>query len=187
MSDARFKLVVPPCTVRFFEVGEHCEDAKAGDFFLVHHGTLASDAIELGQEIEKAHDPIEGYTWSTHTAFARDKYTLSEMGFRGYERRDILDYKHKLYAVVHFDSSAAQVQASLDFDDACQGLEYGYQEYVGLMLEAIDRDVFAGSWGDAVVCSVHTTLVAMALGLFPDRWASLVYPALWAYWTGAKH
>jgi hypothetical protein len=128
-----------------------------------------------------------GYTWSTHTAFARDKYTLSEMGFRGYERRDILDYKHKLYAVVHFDSSAAQVQASLDFDDACQGLEYGYQEYVGLMLEAIDRDVFAGSWGDAVVCSVHTTLVAMAQGLFPDRWASLVYPALWAYWTGAKH
>jgi hypothetical protein len=96
MSDAHFKLVVPPHTVRFFEVGQHCDDAKSGDFFLVHHATIASDATELGQEIEKFHDPIEGYTWCTHTAFARDKYTLSEMGFRGYERRDILDYKHKL-------------------------------------------------------------------------------------------
>jgi hypothetical protein len=187
VSDKGFSLVVPPCTVRVFLKGEHCEDARPGDFLLVDHGTAASDVLKLGQEIELPKDPgIADFLWCTHTAFMHDSRTVSEMGFLGYERRLLETYRARDYAVVSFEAAPEQLAASIDFDDACQNLDYGWSEYLPIILEAVDRGEFAGSWGDGVVCSVHATLLAMAQGLFPDRWASLVYPALFASWTGAR-
>lgn len=188
MGDSRFRLVVPTNSVTFYEAGEHCTDARGGDFFLVNHGTLMSDVIEMGQEIERLNDPgIADSLWCTHICFARDADTVSEMGFKGYERRGLLDYKKRVYARVRFASTQSQIDASLAADDACSGLEYGWHEYIPLIAQAIDREEFAGSWGDSIVCSVHASLLARAQGMFPDRWDSLVYPALWAYWLGASH
>lgn len=192
MSDGSLKLIVPPCTVRFFEEGEHCEDLREGDFILVRHATVFADVIARGLELEaKLHRELEGFTWLDHGAFTRNDDNgvpmISEMGPHGYERRLPTDYRPLLYARVRFDVSAEKIATAVSYDKACERVEYGWGKYVPLILDGIDNGKFVSSWGDSLFCTEHTTLVAMGLGLFPDRPAAAVNPARFALWTGARH
>ncbi len=188
MSRTSFDLIVPPFSLRWFEAGEHCDDAQPGDILLINHGTPVSEAIDLGQKALSITEPdLLPFTWCTHDAFSRGDGLLSEMGFRGYERRQLLDYKHHLYAVGHFDVSDEARARALGYDDAMAGIDYGWAEYLPLILDGLTGAKFEGSWGNAVICSTHLTLVLMALGLFPDRLPGSVVPARTALWLGARH
>jgi hypothetical protein len=175
--------------VRWFAAGEHCADPRSGDVLLVDHGTWADDAIKLGQEALCASEPdLKGFTWCAHTALVRcdgPEPMVSEMGFRGFERRPLLDYKHHEYAVATFSISGEQRTTELANDAACQGLEYGWLEYPALELDGLTGAKLACSWGDAIICSHHVTLCMMGAGLFPDRPPSQIVPARIALWVSA--
>jgi hypothetical protein len=185
-------LTVPPHSVRWFEKGEHCADAVDGDLLLVRHHTLLADAISAGQEALLLTQPdLEGFTWNDHCAIIRGhdsslRTMVSEMGPRGYERRPLFDYQAELYAVVHFDVSTMQRETACLFDAACASVDYGWLEYLDLIVDGVTNAKFAGSWGDAIICSTHCALVLMGLGLFPDREPSNVIPAHFSLWTGAR-
>lgn len=161
-----------------------------GDLLLVNHGTIFDDAVGIGQEALTLTEPeLKGYTWCRHTGVIRyqdGKPWVSEMGPRGYERRPIDGYDHELYAVVNFDASAEQRLTAMKFDEACSDVDYGWFEYFPLVIDGLTAAKFAGSWGDAIICSTHVTLVLMGLGAFPDRPPDAVTPAHWALWTGAN-
>jgi hypothetical protein len=190
MTQHRMQLLVPPRTVTWYPAGEDCSDSVDGDLFLIDHGTLADDAIELGQEALTVTQPeLKGYTWCAHTAFRRGQIAgadaLGEMGFKGYERRTVAGYKHHLYAKVHFDASEEQCATAVEFDESCEGLEYGWTEYPTLALDGLTEAKLACTWGDAIICSTKETIVLMGLGLFPDRPPAMVVPARMALWIGA--
>ncbi len=189
----RFRLIVPPHSVRWFPEGEHCSDAQPGDLFIVRHGTAFADAIAAGQRIlsRTTERELRGYTWGDHVAFSRPSPdgvpTLSEMGPHGYERRPVADYVARLYAVVHFEVSDELRSLAVAYDDACSGVTYGWAEFLPLVLDGLTSAQFSGSWGDAIICSTHLAIVLAGLGLFPDRPATAVIPAHFALWTGAGH
>ena len=186
MSNRRTDLIVPPHSVRYFPKGEHCTDAQPGDVLLVDHGTFSSDLILAGQRALAITEPeIKPFTWVTHNAFVRESDLVSEMGFKGYERRTLLDYKAYFYGVVHFDMSDEQRATTLAYDDACQGVEYGWAEFVPEVIDGLTRARFVGSWGSSIDCSTHVTLVMMGGGLFPDRSPYAVVPARVGLWVGA--
>ena len=182
-------LIVPPHSIRFFEQGEHCSDPQTGDLVLVDHGTWQDNLIQRGQEALTLTEPdLRGYTWCAHTAFVRDGSTgtLSEMGFRGYERRPLSDYAAHLYAVVNFTMNDEQRATMVSYDDACVGVGYGFLEYLPLIFDGLTDATFGGSFGDSLICSHHLTLLLMGGGLFPDRQADRVVPARLALWSGAE-
>lgn len=186
-------LYVPPCSVRFFPEGEHCNDAVDGDLLIVKHSTIWADAISAGQHaLALTHPEFAGYTWGDHSAIVRGhdadlRTMLSEMGPRGYERRALFDYQAHLYAVIHFECSAVQRVAAMRNDLACADVDYGWLEFAADILDGLIDAEFVGSWGDSIICSVHCTLVLMAMGLFPDVNPAKAIPANLALWTGAKH
>ena len=184
------QLVVPPFSVRYFAEGENCNDSVDGDLYLIDHGTLADDAIKLAQEALCLTEPeLAGFTLCAHTAFRRGSIdgrdALSEMGFHGFERRTVYNYKHHNYAVVHFDVSDEKRSTSVTNDEACEGLSYGWAEYPFLALDDITGAKLACSWGDSIICSTHCTMDLMGLGLFPDRPPAMVVPARMALWFSA--
>lgn len=184
-------MIVPPYTVRFFEAGEHCDDASPGDWLLVNHGTFASLAIKEGQDLLVATQPeLEGFTWCTHTGMLHSggpDAIISEMGFAGYERRGLIDYKARLYAIVHFAVSDEARATAVAFDDAMKGAKYGWTEYVPFMIDGITGGQFSGSWGDSVICSVHVVLASLGFGFFPAELPTRAVPARMAFWVQAKH
>jgi hypothetical protein len=185
------KLIVPPSTVEWYPVGQDCADAVDGDLLLIDHGTLADDAIKIGQRALQVTEPdLTGYTWCAHTAIVRGQVLggtgVSEMGFGGFERRPLLGYRHHLYAKVHFNVTEHQRVTAVSNDLSCEGLNYGWLSYPPLVLDGLTGEKLACSWGDAIICSHHCTLVLMGLGLFPDRPPSMVVPARMALWIGAK-
>jgi hypothetical protein len=176
----------------FYEAGEPLTDVKEGDFILVKHGDVFANAIEKGLTLEAIlHHELKGFVWLDHTGFTRNDLTgvpwVSEMGPNGYERRSFAGYKDQLCARVRFDVSAEKIATACAYDEACEGIEYGWELYLPMILNGVDDGKFIGSWGDALVCSVHVTLLAMGIGLFPDRPAQAVDPARFAMWCGAKH
>lgn len=190
MSDT-FRLIVPNHSVRWYPPGQHCVDAQTGDELLVKHSTIFADAITAGQEAMAVTRPqLRGYTWPDHDAFIRGskdgRTMVSEMGPRGYERRPLYDYVAHLYCVVHYTATDEQRGAAAAFDDACSGVDYGWDEYLADILDGITHLKFAGSWGDNIICSTHLTLVTMAMGFMPAFTPSAVVPAHRAMWLGAK-
>lgn len=189
----RLKLIVPPHEVRWFPEGEHCTDAEPGDLFIVRHNTVFADAIAAGQRVlaHTTEPELRGFTWGDHVAFSRPANngipTLSEMGPKGYERRPVYDYVAHLYAVVHFDVTDEQRKQAMAYDDACSGVTYGWAEYLPIIIDGLTSAEFAGSWGDAIICSTHLSIVLAGLGFFVDRPATAVIPAHFSYWTGAAH
>lgn len=180
-------LIVPPVTVRFYEAGESCPDPQDGDFLCVDHGSAADVLIGMGQNLEARLEPeLHGFTWCHHMAYLRGG-AVSEMGWRGYERRDFETYRKRLYAVARFDVSAEQIATANSFDIACERVQYNYLDYLPLVIDGLTHAEFAATIGDDLICSAHTTLVAGGLGLFPDRPASLIIPARFAMWVGAAH
>ena len=176
----------------FYEAGEPMTDVREGDFILVKHADLFADAIEKGLTLEGIlHLELRGFTWLDHCGFVRNDLAgtpwISEMGPKGYERRDPALYQDELCARVRFNVSDEKIATACSYDEACEGIEYGWELYLPMILNGIDGGKFIGSWGDALVCSVHVTLLSMGLGLFPDRPASMVDPARFAMWLGAKH
>ena len=185
------QLRLPPFTVGWYPAGIDCTDSVDGDLFLIDHGTWEDDAIQLAQKALLLTEPdLEGFTWCAHTAFRRGAFAgeemLSEMGPRGYERRPVKDYHHRLYAKVHFEVEDAPRLNAVSNDFCCEGLEYGWEQYPVLALDDLTGAKLACGWGDAIICSTHCVLVLMGLGLFPDRPPSTVVPARMALWTGAK-
>ena len=189
MSD-KFQLIVPPHSVRWFPSGVHCYDPVQGDMILVKHKTVFADAICAGQEMMTLTEPeLHGYTWCDHAAYlstAGQDAIVDEMGPRGFESRKLYDYQARLYAVVHFEISDDQRATTVFFNQACSGVDYGWLEYIPLILDGLTDAKFAGSWGDAIICSTHLTMVMMGAGLFPDRPCNMVAPAHLALWVGAK-
>ena len=185
------KLRVPPCTIQWYPPGYHCIDSVDGDIFLIDHGTLVDDVIRLGQEALTITEPeLKGYTWCEHTATRRGyidgEDALSEMGWKGYERRILANYAHRLYAKVHFEVDDVLRANAVANDVSCEGLEYGWEEYPPLVLDGLTGAQLACTFGDAIICSTKETLVMMGLGLMPDRLPSMVVPARIAYWVGAN-
>jgi hypothetical protein len=192
MTEKLMKLRVPPHTIRWFAAGEHCADSVDGDLFLIDHGTWEDRAIELAQEALLLTEPdLDGFTWCAHTAFRRGEIdsrdALSEMGARGYERRAVYDYRHHLYAVVHFEVSDDLRAISLENDESCEGLEYDWFQYAALALDDLTGAKLACAWGDSIICSTHCTLCLMGLGLFPDREPAVTVPARMAKWVNASN
>ena len=186
------RLIVPPRDIRFFEAGEPLTDVVEGDFILVKHADLFADAIEKSLTLESIlHPQLEGYVWLDHCGFVRNDLLgvpqVSEMGAKGHERRPVAGYKDELCARVRFHVSGEKIATACAYDVACEDVEYGWELYLPMILNGIDGGKFIGSWGDALVCSVHVTLLAMGMGLFPDRPAWDVDPARFCMWTGARH
>lgn len=180
-------MVVPPHEVRFFEVGETIPDPMDGDIWLVKHPTLFADAIVLGQKVLELSMPeLRGFTWCDHNAYCRGGL-VSEMGPRGYERCSVLDYDAEVYAVARLDVDAAAISRANSFDEACGDVGYGWIEYLPIIIDGLTNSEFSGSWGDAIMCSTHVSMVAMAMGLFPTVPPSRVVPAQMAQWFGAAH
>jgi len=192
MTNDRMTLVVPAFTIEWYEAGQDCTDATDADLLLIDHGTWADDAIKLGQEALTITEPdLKGFTWCAHTAVVRgtidDLTAVSEMGFGGYERRQLFDYKHHVYAKVHFNVSDELRATAVSNDVSCQGLDYGWLEYPALVTDGLTGAKLACTWGTAIICSTHCSLVLMGLGLFPDRPPAMVVPARMALWFGAAH
>ncbi len=186
-----FVPVVPPHTVRWFPEGEHCEDPQTGDILLVDHGTFASSLVEHLEGLATIRAPyLKGYTWCGHTAIVRSDLssvpTVSEMGFKGYERRPLWSYRARLYAVVNVQAVPEQRAAAAAFDDAMKGIDYGWLEYPEMALDDATGLQLSLSWSDHLVCSAATMTVASALGVFGDRLAVRMEPARVAYLFGAK-
>ena len=191
-ESSHFALVVPAHTVRWFPEGEHCADPKTGDILLVDHGTFASTLIEDAQKIATWRSPeLDGYTWCSHAAVVRTDLgaepMVSEMGFKGYERRPLLDYRARLYAVVSFASTEDQRWAAARFDDAMSGADYGWLLYPAIAIDDALGTQLSMSWSDHIICSAHAMLVASALGFMGDRLATRTEPMRVALWVGAKH
>ena len=191
MSDkAHFGLVIPSVSVRWFPAGEHCTDPRSGDIILVDHGTIDSSIV---QDLEKAatlRDPaLRPFTWCAHAGIIRTDLDgpakVSQMGWSGYGRAPLWDYKARLYAVASLDVTGAQRQAACAFDDAMAGVDYGWLEYPVIALDDTLGLNIDASHADHLICSAHATLVAMAMGLFPDRPATEVEPMRLAMWFGA--
>ncbi|MHB2029848.1 MAG: hypothetical protein ACYCPT_13700 [Acidimicrobiales bacterium] len=192
MSDKRPQLIVPPHSVQFYEVGEPLSDVVQGDFIIVKHTTIFADAIQKGLELEAAlHPELKGFTWEDHTGFVRNNDAgvpfVSEMGAKGYERRAVSLYQAELCARVRFEVSTEQIATACSYDKACDGVEYGWDLYLPLIVDGITGGTFIGSWGDALICSVHVSLVAMGMGLFPDRPVRSIDPATFTMWCDARH
>jgi hypothetical protein len=187
----QLQLRVPPHIVRYFDKDERCEDAVDGDIVVIRHDTIFAKVIAEAQKLEnKLHHNLDGFTEYDHTAFVRGKdengrIMLSEMGPRGYERRQIWDYDHLFYAVIHYEVSDELRTNGVLNDIACSNVDYGWSQYIGDVIDGIDNGKFSITFGDAIVCSCHVTLCAMAMGLMPDRPPSDVIPALIAKWHGA--
>lgn len=191
MTNHRMTLTVPPVSLRWFPKGIDCTDALDGDLILMDHGSLADDAIRLGQEALLLTEPeLKGFTWCSHTAYVRNGpgpgVTISEMVPSGHRRRSLTDYVHHVYAVAHFDVSPEMVTNANAYDKACESLEYGWLQYPVFALDDFTGAKFACGWADTVICSNHCTMVEMGLGLFPDRPPSMVVPARMALWCDAR-
>jgi len=187
-----FQLVVPPHVVRFFEAGEHCSDPRDTDMILVDHGTFASTLIEDAEKIVTLREPeLKGYTWCGHAGVVRTSDApvpmVSEMGFKGYERRPLEEYRARLYAVVSFDIVPSQRLAAARFDDAMQGADYGWGEYPAIALDDTTGLSLGASWGDHVICSAHTMIVQGAAGFLGTRLPIRTEPMRIACWVGASH
>ncbi len=188
MSD-HFALVLPPHTVRWYEAGQHCDDPRSGDILLVDHGTLASDVIEGAQKLATIREPqLRSYAWCGHAAIIRadGAPTVSEMGFKGYERRSLWSYRARLYAVVNLEVTPSQRQAALDFDDAMQGADYGWLEYPAIALDDMTGLGLDASWSDHLICSAATMTVAGAMGFMGTRLPTRTEPMRIAMWLGAS-
>jgi hypothetical protein len=191
MTNDLMTLNIPPFSIRWFEKGEHCHDAKDADLLLVDHGTWEDDAIKFGQEALTFTEPeLRGYCWCAHTAIVRGQVNgftmVSEMRFGGFERRPLYDYRHHLYAVVHFEVSDERRLTAVANDEACEGLDYDWLQYPPLVLNGLTRSRLACTWGDSIICSTHCTMVLMGLSLFPDCPPAMVIPARMALWVDAK-
>ncbi len=190
---AFFTPVVPPHSIRWYGPGEECTDPLNGDILLVDHGTFASTIIEDLEKVITLRSPeLRGYTWCGHSANIRvDDGTapvVSEMGFKGLERRPLANYAHRLYAVVSFtEATPEQRLAFSQFDDAMSGLDYGWFEYLPIAVDDALGTNVAGSIGDHLICSARTMLCAAPLGFMGDRLAVRTEPARIAYWLGAQH
>jgi len=186
-----FGHIVPPHSVRFFDYDVACVDAAPGDWLLVDHGTGVSKGIEIGQSIIAAttQKDLRDFTWPDHSAFVTEdngQILVSEMGPRGHELRPLSAYKAKRYAVVHFDVSDEARALALKFDRAMWDAEYGYLQYLALLINgtlAISIDL---SCGNSVICSTHVTTVSAPMGFFPGRLAQSVMPAHLAKYTNAR-
>ena len=186
-----FHLVVPPHTVRWFPAGEDCTDSVDGDVFLIDHGNWEDDIIKIAQEaLADMEHELKDYTWCAHTAFRRGQLegrdALSQMNFSGYNRAAVNDYKHHLYAVVHFNVSDEQRATAVEYDESCEDLEYDWLQYPPFLFDGVTGAQLACTWGDMIICSTKETIVCMGLGLMPDRIPSAVVPARWAFWVDAK-
>ena len=183
-----FGPVVPAHSVRWFAAGEHCDDASAGDLLLVDHGTIPDLLIGFGERVAGLFDrTLKPFAWCRHTAFVRPNGVVSEMGFKGHELRFLDEYAARLYAVVHFDAATPeQILASLAADDSLHGTEYGWASYPPLVLDCLTGARFGAAWGSTMICSTHVTMVAMPLGLFPDRQPGGTMPVHVAHWLGAS-
>jgi len=192
MTNDRMILIVPPFTIKWFGPGEHCTDAVDADLLLIDHGTWEDRAIEYAQDALLLTEPeLKGYTWCAHNAIIRgknaeDRTMVSGMGPGGYERRPLYDYKHHLYAVIHFEVNEDLRANAVQYDEACVNLDYGWSQYLFIGVDDLTGVKLACSCGGAIICSTHATLVEMGLGLFPDRPPSLVVPARMALWCDAK-
>ena len=191
MTNHNMRLTVPPFKVTWFPRGVDCADAEDGDLILMDHGTWEDDAIEVAQELLTLSEPdLKGYTWCAHTAYVRGivdgEIMVSEMGPSGYERRPLKGYTHRQYAVVHFNVDDITREQADSFDEACQGLDYGWFQYPAIALDDLTGVKLACSWGDTIICSTHCTMVLMGLGLFPDRPPAMVVPARMAQWFKAS-
>ena len=184
-------LRVPPHTLRWYAEGAHCVDPQNGDLVLVAHSTFLARVIRFGQRLLAVfHPEYRGFTWANHSALVRfgdDGFNLSEMGPRGHERRDLKDYQAKLYCVVHFEMSGAQVETVTLNDYSCKDIEYGFAQYPPMIFDCFTGGALWAGWGDAMICSTHTTECLMGGGLWPDVPAGGVFPARQAMWVGALH
>jgi hypothetical protein len=192
MTTDRMTLIIPPFTMDWYPEGVDCTDAADADLFLIDHGTWEDRVIEEAQEILLLTEPdLKGFTWCAHNAIARGSNAaglkmLSEMGPSGFERRPIYEYKHHVYARVHFLVGDELRGNAVKYDEACENLDYGWSQYLFDGLDDITGIKLACSLGDALICSTEATLVMMGLGLFPDRPPSLIVPARTALWFNAK-
>jgi hypothetical protein len=161
-----------------------------GDIILVRHKTLMAEGIVTAQEALTLTEPeLKEHTWCDHSAFIRyqnQQAWVSEIGPRGYERRDLYSYVDKLYCVINLTCAPVQRNTALLYDQSCEDLDYGYAEYFPLVLDGLTWAKFSGSWGDAIICSTQVTLLGMAMGLFPDREPTGVAPAHISLWFDAK-
>ncbi len=190
MSDS-FRLVLPPHRVRFYPEGSECKDPWDGDLILVDHGTLASHIIEDAEKIATFREPqLRGYTWCGHVGVIRTTLgatkMVSEMGFRGYERRPLETYKARLYAVVNFQCGPEQRLAAAQYDDSMAGADYGWAEYPVIALDDATGLSLDASWGNHVICSAHAMIVASAMGFMGTRLPTRTEPMRVAMWVGAK-
>jgi len=190
---SHFALVVPNHTVRWYAEGEHCTDPQNCDIILVDHGTVASTLVEDAEKLGTIREPeLRPYTWCGHAGVIRTGLAssigpmVSEMGFRGYERRPLETYRARRYAVVSLWAVREQRLAAAKFDDAMQGADYGWLEYPAMAVDDVFGTQLAVSESDHVVCSAHTMLVASALGFFGDRLAIRTEPMRIAMWLDVK-
>lgn len=191
MKPDQFQLRVPDHTVTFFGKGAEVTGAVEGDFLVVRHPTIFADVIARLQALEnEIHHDLDGFTGWDHAAFTRGfdeqhRLMVSEMGPKNYERRPLFDYTDKECSLIHYNVSDELRAIGLANDVACSGIDYGWSDYIGDVIDGLDGGKLSLTFGDAVDCSCHTTLLAMGMGLFPDRLPSIVTPARFAKWHGA--
>lgn len=186
MKDSGFSLVLPSSTVTWSGTPLA---AVTGDMLLVHRHDVASDVIDEGQKLIAITEPsLKPYVWATHVAYVREGGSdpiISEMSFSGYRQRPLSEFATSTYALVHFDFSDEQRASTLINDNSLKGIDYGWTQYVPLIIDGITNAEFEGSWGSSLICSTHCTLVLMGGGVFPDRPPGLVVPARMASWVKA--
>ncbi len=181
-----FSLILPSFSLVWHEAGTPAPPATIGDILLTHRDDFASSLIDEGQKALALTEPsLKPFTWTTHSAYVRSSKTLSEMDFDGYRRRPLTDLDPVDYFLVHFRFTDAQRASTHANDDAMSGVDYGWAQYLPLIVDGITAARFEGSWGSSIICSTHVTLALMGGGVFPDCPPSLVVPARIASWVGA--
>jgi hypothetical protein len=166
-------------------------DPHDGDIVLVQHSSLMSRAIKFGQWVSTIfHPDLRPFAWCSHSAFVAfgtDGFNLSEMKAGGHQRRSLADYQAVRYCVVHMEATDDQRTAACLDDVACSNISYGWFEYLFLFIDALTGGAFFGGFGTMMFCSQHTTQLAIALGLWPDRSPAAVFPMHQAKWFNAAH
>ena len=184
------ELIVPPFTVRYFDYGAHCTDIQDGDILAIEHTTIFAGVIRFGQRLNSIfHKDLRPFVWCNHWAIVRhgdDGHDISEMGPRGYERRDLINYAAKRYAVVRISATPEQVAVMMDDDIACENIAYGFVQYVPLAIDCLSGLAFFAGYGDTAFCSQDVTQKSIALGLWPNRSPAGTFPMHLAQWFGVR-
>jgi uncharacterized protein YycO len=141
---------------------------------LLKKSGFISQAIRFGEWLRRTD---RAYAWANHAAIVMDTDTIAEAGPYGIALTAIADYQHLLYAVIHPDVPANQVDVTLNFARSKIGVKYGYLTILAEAFNSIFHTRLVLGDGDHLICSAYACEAWIPVGLVPDVACETCMPA----------